>query len=541
MAALGKGDAFTNILTDHICTGARELPLALVMITQLQLDMVDVIGTEDLSSGSTTYGELHNFVRYFKATIGPFEERFAKVPHFSQLVDSPLSTPLRDHMAWCIKKGLETPPEGVAGKGWSHCGTLSMSPMLRLFPALSAHAHWNLEQSMHEDGIACCNMDTAMLAVMHLYKACRKSGLLKKDFPDLAFAISLQGEKTVGLVDPGVNARPMLHAAKYFGMALGIEPKEYLSRARAQNATEQGSKVRLPPLRTILKRMRKLKVTSGLVAAQGRCADVNRKLQFSTFGVMRTAMYSFAQESVSAPGSNVDEGIRQHWLTSHKLSPIEALTVVRSTLGDENLGIHFSYHDLLLCCYDVIAHIKQELNSTTYSGMLSTKTPNGRELLPHELINHVLWHAAEAEERRYHSPLLALCASIFEDVIAHTKTGGERRWRAEKWAQGFLSYDRHQDWIAYQKATNPDFGTTTAHEGLSVDLVGSKLELKSPMLTNEETEARRAMLQKTYTYGIDAVIEERASCGVPSEVIEETMEDFSAWCVKEGRVRPPLR
>lgn len=505
IAALGKevndhpetahADPFTALLARYLQDLPTELSLSLVMAFQLHMDFHEIMGTRTRDESGRMKTILNiittDFTKYHKAALA--------VPYASRLEKDFIRSDERDKIVQSISRFDAALNSTIAGMR-------RPSALYERFPALVGHAVCTLSQLKHSDGIDMCNIDTLMISTIHLYQACRKLGLVKV-WEDLEFILSQQDQKTLKVEISGTpGTQPMLHAAKCFGILLGANRMEH-NKSRRKSIGQDG-RAKLPSFSFVLNRMPKLRTTSDFDDTLAHCIELNGGLQNR---VMRTAIYHYADKVITAnPEINEDKE------PTHLLSSVQVLNVLQRGLMKEEKGIHFDYHGFLATAYQIFADIQRLWASRGSSAPVLV-----HGCLPHELVDEILWDAATAERARRPSLALNIAAVVLNNAVPQV---GNVRIRRAKWcATGQVDGDVDSRPCTSQGTpsltTNGRNGVEDSFAGMKVTMKGTELDIKSPLITQAETEWRS---------GTQKLIGEKAlmiSSGVGAE-------EMAAWETK---------
>jgi len=463
---IAHADPFTALVARYLQDLPDEFSLSLVMAFQLHMDLHEAVEnkTRDDYSRMKTIFEIitTDFARYHKAALG--------VPHVYRLEKDFLRSDERDEISQSISRYKNALQSTITGMR-------RPSALYERFPALVGHISWTLSQSKHHDGIDMCNLDTAVISMMHLYQACRKTGIVKP-WEDLEFIIAQQDPKAlkVELAGP-TSLQPMLHAAKCFGILLGANRIEH-NKSRRKSIGQDG-RAKLPSFPFVLNRMPKMKNTSEFDDTLAQHIELHGGLQNQ---VMRTAIYHYANKVLA---SNPE--INEDGEPTHLLSSVQVLNVLRKGLVKEAMGTYFDYHGFLATVYQILADIQRLWASR------STSAP-AQGCLPHELVDEILWDAANAEKGKKPSSGLNIAGIVLNNAVLQI---GSARVKRARWCctgQVEENASRPQSSSTSQDAAITAESNTSSVEdafaGMKVTMKGTKLDIKSPMITQAETEWR---------------------------------------------------
>lgn len=445
-----------------------------------------------------------------------------------------LTTKERSLFYLCASQGVgEGPNPSQPTPGfWSskHSEYGGFSLLLAHFPMLTGHVWRNLSQLKLADAIEMCNSDLAFLSMAHLYRAALKAGLLRQKWDDMEALIAYHGDKSLGLVDSGVSTRPMMHHAKFYAIALGVEPKK-VAKVRARGQLRRQPLVQLPTLAVALRRMPKLRAMSDFEEALQKSTRLNHDLGFSQKGTVPVAIYRTAQKAVERGGAHIPQAIRQQWKICHKLSPTQTLAALQANLVREELFCYFDYHMFLLDCHDIFKGLIIAIND----GLTALKvTPLAHDIPLHHLTNQIFWDAADIEHKSASSyaSLLGLTSEVFNRVIS--ETGDQRLQGAKLWSSGHIPEILRPSFL-YAQLKAPKEAL-----GLKVLQKGCQLDIERPKVTPEEAEIRREISLLTQEY------QNMVNSAVPEGNVkrEEARQRLRAkerlfWAMKKERESAP--
>lgn len=498
IAAVGKdlnedtqivhADPFTALVARYLEELPTEMPLSLVMAFQLHMDLHEAVATRTRDE----LGRMKTMMEIITADFDRYHRAALTVPYVSRLEGEFLRSDERDEILHAVSTYSTAFSSTIAG-------LRRPSALYERFPALVGHICWTLAQSKHNDGIDMCNLDTAMVSMMHLYQACRKAGIVKV-WEDLEFVMAQQDPRAFK-TEPSASLQPMLDAAKCFGMLLGARRTEQ-SKSRRKSIGRDG-RAKLPSFQFVLNRMPKMKTNSGFDDTLAQSIELHGGVQSQA---MRIAIYHYADKVVaSRPELNEDSE------PTHLLSSVQVLGVLRSGLTTEEMEIHFDYHGFLTTTYQVLADIQR-----LWSSRSGSAPPQG--CLAHELVDEILWDAANAERTRKPSLGLNIAGIVLNNAILQV---GSVRLKKARWCctgQVEESGSRPQSsslMIENVQARRGKSGVDEASAGMKVTMKGTELDIKSPTITKAETdwryETQRLISEKARMIASGAGSEEMAA------------------------------
>lgn len=475
IAALGKdiqkqpdtahADPFTALLARYLQDLPAELPLSLVMAFQLHMDLHEAVSTKTRDHS----GRMKTIFNVITTDLERYHKAALALPYASRLEKDFLRSDERDEILTSILRCNNALNSTITGMR-------SPSALYERFPALVGHIGWTLAQLKHRDGIDMCNLDTLMISMIHLYRACRKAGIMKS-WADLDFVISQQDQKAFKVELAGnASSQPMLHAAKCFGILLGANRMEHNKSRR--KSLGQDSRAKLPGLAFILNRMPKFKTASEFDDTMAQCIELNGGVQNQ---VMRTALYHYADKVISS-----EPEINEDGEPTRLLSSVQVLRVLRRGLTREEMGLQFDYHGFLATVYQIFADIQR-----LWSSRSPSVPPQG--CLPHELVDEILWDAAAAEKSKRPSLALNIAAVVLNNAIP--QIGNVKLRKAEWCCTGHSEGESNRlrsstlERVPTQ-SKNDKTSMEDAFAGMRVTMKGTQLDIKSPIITKAESDWR---------------------------------------------------
>lgn len=464
---IAHADPFTALVARYLQDLPEEFPLSLVMAFQLHMDLHEAVASKTRDD----YGRMRTIFEIITTDFTKYHKAALAVPYVSRLEGEFLRSDERDEISQSVSRYNNALQSTITGMR-------RPSALYERFPALVGHISWTLSQSKHHDGIDMCNLDTAMISIMHLYQACRRKDIVRP-WEDLEFIIAQQDPKAlkVDLSGP-TSPQPMLHAAKCFGILLGANRIEH-NKSRRKSIGQDG-RAKLPSFPFVLNRMPKMKNTSEFDDTLAQHIELHGGLQNQ---VMRTAIYHYADKVIT---SNPE--INEDGEPTHLLSSVQVLNVLRTGLAKEEMGIYFDYHGFSATVYQTFADIQRLWASKSGSAP-------AQGCLPHELVDEILWDAANAEKVKRPSLGLNIAGIVLNNAVMQI---GSARVKRARWCctgqveESGRSRPHSSSTIAGTAA--PAESTTSSVEdafaGMKVTMKGTNLDIKSPMITTAETEWR---------------------------------------------------
>ncbi|KAK5119619.1 hypothetical protein LTR85_007448 [Meristemomyces frigidus] len=379
-------DAFTIDVLPSL--SQQRLPLNAVVHFQIYMDLVDLVG----EAHGLEYEGLVAVTDAVSISIERFEKEatsFKEACIFPTDADRSI---LRNTVKRRIAKGLEEPKidAGVAGPGKDGPSGLPLfAPLLVQFPVMCGWYSRSITEPIYADGVFTCNNALTMIAMAHVYTACHDTGLLKGDWEDMEFLIKQQGAENLGLRRSGEAVRSLESMARHYGLALGVEVRQYgRSRARGNNDT----RVRLPALAQIWSRAKQFRPTSPFLAGLHDSANKSGGAEVHPSRRIHEALYRMTKKIIDRPDGNVDSKISAQWHTCKTLTPEQLLSTLKDALLADELNLNFNRHGLFIACARFLEGAKERVGPTTDE--LRRREGLSEDYFAFEMVDEVLWEAA---------------------------------------------------------------------------------------------------------------------------------------------------
>ena len=254
----------------------------------------------------------------------------------------------KDEMMHIIMEGIAKPmpvgePDNILGDNDAH--------MSRLFGHLPLLAGWLgsvISNLWHEEGLHLSNSDRSVLAIAHLYQACRANGLLDVAWEDMDFLIAQHGRKSLGLRDGLGGLHKLLSAAKQYGVAIGNDLRAY---HRYRSTPNSAQRVDFPEWKTIVRKGSSvLRPNTAYRAVVQQAVDSGDKSRTE-------ALYDLARSLLTEPRDDVDPVIREQWLACRKLTPVQLLSVLKCALVADEPSFSFDHSLFAVQCAGLLDSI----------------------------------------------------------------------------------------------------------------------------------------------------------------------------------------
>lgn len=421
--AMGGLDILTKDLVAF--SQHRELHLHCVVAFQISMDIFDIVDLvrwhqchhldsirRRIQHFSVRFEEAAPQLHDFPLWRDHFEDR-ARTDGINRLIDDGVSAPM---VTWKGDNVYDAEHDG------------SMSEIYCMFPVLCGWVSSSLSNLYHDTGVQACNNGRVVMAMAHLYRACKISGLLKADWKDMDFVIQQQGPKALGLREPSAGLSSMLSAAKRYGIAAGNELRHY---ARNRDTPAMAQRVDIPSYADMVsKRTSILHCTSAFHAASRSCEG---SCQRSSNLI---ALYKLAKDLLAEPRADIDSSVREQWLACRKLTPVQLLSVLKTSLVAEETSLNFEYHGFAVKCANNLDFILKRCDKKIRKFRRVYGSLSG--YYEYEMVDDILWEAAATENEpkgslREHS-ILGWAAEFLaamlempgpESVVESEDTGGQ--------------------------------------------------------------------------------------------------------------------
>jgi hypothetical protein len=268
---------------------------------------------------------------------------------------------------------------------------------MKAFPVMTGMCCSRLTIRRQVNGFGAASVGASVLSVAHLYRAVRGCGVMKKAWEDMDFFIDIMGKSKTGLYDLN-SGKPALSAAKQSGMALGVTLQDFQKVARKNKG--RSPRATLPSEDTISERAEELRCLPLLFEILNDCGVVNQNLGFSNDGYVRQGLARFVQKILEDKGVNIDANIRETSRETRQITFAQMLALVMAHYVEEEPKMNFDHHMLTLNCMSVIDVLVSEFRTRIKNAREAWNQALGhkeRRLMPWDLVNEVLWEAADAE------------------------------------------------------------------------------------------------------------------------------------------------
>ncbi|TKA80138.1 hypothetical protein B0A55_03321 [Friedmanniomyces simplex] len=324
-SGVGMDTFYSDVLP---CTNSRS-PLHLYAVIQMQLymDIADIVG----HSQGIELNLLLGVSSSIKRQIGGYEKRAPEILDARTFPEDPAQSLQRERCKKIISAGLEktwerperpiVEPTGVCAD-WQDLPALL--PLLLHLPVLCGRVTSDLEQLNCVDGIAMCNNGFHVLAVAHLYTACKDVGLVKGVWPDMDFVIKTQGAENLRLWSSASGGRSLEAAARH-----------------------DDKKFHLPSRQQVSKLAVRFKPTSAYLGP-------------SHAKMVRDALFRMAGNLIVDPSAKLDDQIRKQWTNSKTLTPVQLLSLLKSSLHAEEMQQACNYQGHLERCATMLSRMNHE-------------------------------------------------------------------------------------------------------------------------------------------------------------------------------------
>lgn len=486
LAALAYGDAFTRLLIDTCVSPTRtqspaETQLLVGLAFQMQMDILDVLGP-DLSLDYLQYCVAKDDI---SESVQDYQAMVDQLSHASKLGTKFIKSPLRKALRRRVLTISNPPRDAEAAETWRtfglHIGMDSSSPLLTYMPSLCGHTTWSLLQAKHADAMESINFDLALTAMVHLYQACRTVGRLPA-WEDLDFVIAQHGADTFGLGKLPNHERSAFYSAKHFGLAMGV-PLGKISHFRRRKPPSTSQKIPLPSFAAALEQMPKAPLSRKFLDTLRPILEGRDGLRGSPIAA-RAVLLQATHEVIASSGNEIDRSIQNDWLTCHTLSATQVLKVLQAGMTSEQLNMQFDRHQLMRQIYSFFDQLPSLVSSFDADLEVSSSTAATVGRMPHELVNDVLWEAAEAQSDRKPAKGLGIVGAILD---GHIRAVGSANLTYAKYMLNGGLYSKEMRPSAFAGAREEDAQWyQRRYAGLTTTLHDGKLSLAVPSPTPEE-------------------------------------------------------
>ncbi|KAK5699606.1 hypothetical protein LTR97_005735 [Elasticomyces elasticus] len=406
----------------------KELPLYCVVDYQICMDIVDIIG-------DSRFSEIQRILKMkmrVMSCMTVYEDKAPRLLDYDIFPDESKTSSIREQCKRQIKHGFENPYKDPCPGSmiWQNIPLLG-STLLQL-PVTCGWLTNMLQTEIYADGVVSCNNANIVLAVAHLYTACKNAKVITGRYEDLEFVIETQSIKKLGLLPLGSDVS-VETSARLFDSVLGAKKKQ---RNRVRHKMDAGSRMPLPDFKQVQEQTaHKFWPTSAYFdsLASARRKTARGDDRYDTPAMMRTALLCLAETLLQDPAAKPDEAIKHQWETTKSLTPSQLLAVLRDSLAADELRRCFDHHALLCECANLLARLKKR--GHVLIGMLREKRGLSRNFLGYEMVSDILWQAAEKQDQspaalKSHT-LLGAVSAIFQNVIDDPSQGSKLLRRAE--------------------------------------------------------------------------------------------------------------
>ncbi|KAK5119617.1 hypothetical protein LTR85_007446 [Meristemomyces frigidus] len=379
----------------------QRLALPFVVEFQIYMDIYDEVEM----TGTRPYWLARYYADSIKDSYCNVTDVVEKLHGMCALIGPPGTRDVQEAILRVIKKAVETPViRNPLAKIDSTEGDESdeayLSFVLVNFPIMTGVLLSSLGKLKYLDGLDMCNDYDIVVATTLLYQACRTAGLFEKRWKDLEFVIAHQGMQQLGLRQT-VTATPALAAAKHYGLAFGVELREYAKRARemAKSGTSGIRRVPLPRESTSAFRKRAFVSISEPYLRTLTVTNVRRKgLGATLWETENSTIHQLAHDLLSEESQDIHQELRAQWRKCRRLTPVQLLGVFKSALVAGKPVVHFDYHGLYGQCAILLEAVQKG-----FLGMLErshlwygfAEVDENTELC--NIVDEVLWKAAQEE------------------------------------------------------------------------------------------------------------------------------------------------
>ncbi|KAK4548235.1 hypothetical protein LTR36_010105 [Oleoguttula mirabilis] len=502
-------DVFVQDLLAFLMTPS--LALHFVVEFQIYMDISDVIE----KTGGRPYWTANHYAEYTKEVYARFTDAVTELNMVSasggplkpsQLQESVLRT-INEAIGKPVIRRVDAIIQDAEDDEDDHS---YVSLVLIFFPAMTGVLMSSLARLRYLDGVDICSKDSVVVAAAHLYKACRNSDALENAWEDMEFVIAHHGAQ-LGLREATATATPALAAAKRYGLAMGVELREYTKRARklAREQVMGGlygiSRVALPKQSKAAPRKRCAFV--GISEPYLRLLTENtakrESLGATQWEAVNSTLHQLAHQLLSDESQDVDRDLRAQWQMCQSLTPVQLLDVFKSALIASEPTVHFSYHLLYGQCSILLEGVKKGVLGTlrrrhVWPGFVVPD--EGTQL--HQIVDDVLWKAAEEEMLQQSADpesMLQYSSNYFAKIIDSGR-GGTWCHNAAQFSSGTLA-----SWMKPQDEDGEDpMHLREKPEHLSnakVTICGTEIQLTKPTKDPRWEEWRLRMAE------VDMVVE----------------------------------
>lgn len=305
LADFAQGDMFSFDLLRFIAY--TDLQLHFVIMFQIYMDILDRL--DDNQS-------LHCVqLRYIKERVERSPHEFERV--WPTLKDANLynkhlhDRSSRNQFMRIIEQGLgrvliAQDNEHIPKDGSPDTGRFFLPGIVVDFPVLAGRIGGVIADLKHDDGVSACS-GVVIMAVAHIYTACRGAGMLERKWDDMEFIIERHGRKSFGLREVSTGSMTLLSAAKQYGLAMGLQLRQY---GRDRSKPVYAQRVPLPSHKSIVGRgIGKLFPRSAYGTARREFLDGKDCMGVSSRHNQQKILYQLAKQILAEPREGVDPAL----------------------------------------------------------------------------------------------------------------------------------------------------------------------------------------------------------------------------------------
>jgi len=222
-------------------------------------------------------------------------------------------------------------------------------------PVLCGLTAFGIVQRTHEGAIEVANAWRVILSTAHLYNAVRQSGYLTTFWTDMDELIALQ---TPGHVFVGNPPSDLKRHENHLWLALGISAKVFAARGKNWR----------PNLATPWSGMQSDSIR--LLRSRSPVFDIfhqrwHHNIQRSRPGVELHNVEQMLNKMVNSDPAHgaaaMSNEVAEQWKKTHKMSPIQLLSTLRTSIQREEPYLHFNYVAFNARCFNLLSHVQSEL------------------------------------------------------------------------------------------------------------------------------------------------------------------------------------
>ncbi|KAK4548236.1 hypothetical protein LTR36_010106 [Oleoguttula mirabilis] len=533
---INGGDTFMRMTMEFLANSST-LHLDFVVAVQIYMDIYDALGRS-----TTRLVRVYNHIRAAcvesaRLSLANFRTTAIALPEASKYGEKFADFPQSKGIERSLSKAFGAPMrDWECPMSAEECDEITQSTRktLMYFPVMSGYLATVHMQRKQETGLRVCNFGAVVHATAHLYKACRDAGLLSTRWQDMDFVILQQGAKRLGLRTSGDTTKLVLTAAKNYGMALGVELRDYVRlRLRSQNGATH--RIALPEYSVVMMKLERMQRTSAYAIAVGECTASYRSLgpaSSDAASASCAALHQFARKVLADPTSEVEETLRRQWDQSRDLRPVQLLSLLRTHLSAQQDSIAFDYHKFFTRCATLLYTLRADVESEVRRLRLSRGL--GRDYMLYELVDEILWQTADAESlgHRVSGPntLLGQVAGGMNKYIA--AMGGSCLGCARTWS--------HDQLPSNMRADMPTNATRRADAvGMKLALRGNDATLTTPAASDGKASYQARVLQDIVEY--DQMIKRGATVQELAATAAKRLAEIEAMkrdLLESGRQKP---